>query len=162
LIAVTLGARLQLRRRSGARTVEAGQFFVSAMTTTLASDELIEAIEFPKAVPGEAAAFRMFNRRHGDYAIIAAAVTVAVPAGEVTRLRVGLGGATPVPQSLDELAARSCGRRPDEAWIAEVARGAAAQVLVEEDSRVTVQYRRELTQLLVGQALREALAPTKS
>lgn len=162
LIAMTLGARLHLRRRGGARSVAAGEFFVSAMTTTLAQDELIEAIEFPKAAPGEVSAFRMFNRRHGDYAIMAAAVTVAVPAGKVTRLRVGLGGATPVPQALDELATRSRGRRPDEAWIAEVARDAAAQVLVEEDSRVTVQYRRELTQLLVGQALREALSPTKS
>jgi carbon-monoxide dehydrogenase medium subunit len=158
LIAVTLGARLHLRRRSGARIVEAGQFFVSAMTTTLAFDELIEAVEFPKAVPGEAASFRLFNRRHGDYAIIAAAVTVAAQGGKVTQLRVGLGGATPVPQSLQALAAASCGRRPDEAWIAEVARSASAQVLVEEDSRVTQQYRRELTELLVGQALREALS----
>lgn len=162
LIAITLGARLHLRRHSGCRIVDAGDFLVSAMTTTLGADELIEAVDFPNALRGEAASFRLFNRRHGDYAIIAAAVTVATEAGKVRQLRIGLGGATPVPQSLQALAQASCGQRPDGAWIAQVARGAAAQVLVEEDSRVTVQYRRELTELLVGQALGHALAQLRA
>jgi aerobic carbon-monoxide dehydrogenase medium subunit len=158
LIAVTLGARLHLRRHAGRRTIDAGKFFLSAMTTTLGQDELIEVIEFPKAVAGEAASFRLFSRRHGDYAIIAAAVTVALRDGVVNRLRIGLGGATPVPQSLRPLAEDFCGHPPDEAWMARVAHRAAQQVLVEEDSRVSVEYRRELTELLVGQALAHALA----
>ena len=91
LIAVTLGARFNLMRRAARRQVDAGDFFVSAMTTSLAPDELIESIEFPKAVPGEAAAFRMFNRRHGDYAIVAVAATVTSRSGQGPVAAAGVG-----------------------------------------------------------------------
>lgn len=157
LVAVTLGARLHLRRQGGERSASAGDFFLSAMTTSLAPDEMIEWIEFPKAPPSEAAAFRLFNRRHGDYAIIAAAATVQCRDGKVARLRLGVGGATPVPQSFRALAQEACGRRPDQAWVAELAQAAAGQVEVDEDARASVQYRRELTRLLVGRALDRAL-----
>lgn len=162
LVALTLGARLQVRSVARERTIDAGEFFLSAMGTSLAADELIEFIEFPKAQAGETCAYRMFNRRHGDYAILAAATTVTVGGGRVERLRLGLGGATPVPQSLAALAASACGRRPDEQWVHEVARAAADQLEVEADARVTIEYRRELAQTLVTRALRHALAQLKA
>jgi aerobic carbon-monoxide dehydrogenase medium subunit len=162
LVALTLGATLHVRSAAGERTVAAGDFFVGAMTTTLAPGELIEFIEFPKAAAGEAAAYRLFNRRHGDYAIIAAATTLSMAGGQVDRLRLGLGGATPVPQSLERLAQAARGRRPDDAWVREVARGAADQLVVDEDRRVSIQYRRELAESLVAGALRDALAQSRT
>lgn len=162
LVAVTLGARLHLRSAGRERTVSAGEFFVAAMTTTLAPDELIEWVEFPKAKAGEAAAYRLFNRRHGDYAIISAATTLSLAGGEVAALRLGLGGATPVPQALQAVARAACGRRPDDEWVRELARAAADQVHVEDDARVSVQYRRELTETVVTRALRHALAQTRT
>jgi aerobic carbon-monoxide dehydrogenase medium subunit len=162
LVALTLGATLHVRSAAGERTVAAGDFFVGAMTTTLAPDELIEFIEFPKAAAGEAAAYRLFNRRHGDYAIIAAATTLSMAGGQVDRLRLGLGGATPVPQALERLAQAACGRRPDDAWVREVARGAADQLVVDEDRRVSIRYRRELAESLVAGALRDAVAQLRT
>jgi aerobic carbon-monoxide dehydrogenase medium subunit len=162
LVALTLGATLHVRSAAGERTVAAGDFFVGAMTTTLAPDELIEFIEFPKAAAGEAAAYRLFNRRHGDYAIIAAATTLSMAGGQVDRLRLGLGGATPVPQALERLAQAACGRRPDDAWVREVARGAADQLVVDEDRRVSIRYRRELAESLVAGALRDAVAQMRT
>jgi aerobic carbon-monoxide dehydrogenase medium subunit len=162
LVALTLGARLHVRSATRSGTLDAADFFVSAMTTTLAPDELIEYIEFPKAKAGEAAAYRLFNRRHGDYAIIAAATSVSVAGGKVDALRIGLGGATPVPQSLRALAQSACGRRPDEAWVRDVARGAADQLEVEEDQRMSIEYRRELAQTVVARALNHALAQLKA
>ncbi len=91
LIAVTLGARFNLMRRASRRQVDAGDFFVSAMTTSLAPDELIESIDFPKALAGEAASFRMFNRRHGDYAIVAVAATVTSQGGQGQVAAAGVG-----------------------------------------------------------------------
>ena len=162
LVAITLGAKLHLRSAAGGRTAAAVDFFVSAMTTSLAPDEMIEFIDFPKARPGEAAAYRLFNRRHGDYAIIAAAATLSMAGGMVERLRLGLGGATPVPQALDRLAQSACGRRPDDEWVRDVARAAADQLDVDEDRRVSVQYRRELTESLVTRALRQAIAQSRT
>jgi len=156
LVAVTLGARLHLRRQDGARVVDAADFFLSAMTTALAADEMIEWVEFPKAQPGEAAAFRLFNRRHGDYALVAAAATVECDGGTVRRLRLGVGGAAAVPQALCALAEGATGRTADERWVAEVAQAAARQVNVDDDARVPAHYRRELTGLLVARALGRA------
>ncbi len=82
--------------------------------------------------------------------------------GKVDRLRLGLGGATPVPQALHALGQAACGRRPDDDWVRDVARGAAEQLVVEEDRRVSVQFRRELTTTVVGRALRHALAQLKA
>jgi aerobic carbon-monoxide dehydrogenase medium subunit len=162
LVALTLGARLHVCSATGDHTLDARDFFVGAMSTTLRADELIEWIEFPKANPGEAAAYRLFNRRHGDYAIIAAATTLSTAGGKVDSLRLGLGGATPVPQALETLAQSACGRRPDDAWVRDVAGGASDQLEVEQDHRMSIQYRRELTATVVARALRHALSQLKA
>ena len=125
LVAVTLGARFNLMRRAARRQVDAGDFFVSAMTTALAPDELIVVDRFPKAVPGEAAAFRMFNRRHGDFAIVAVAATVASAGrqGPVAapgrraaprrcRSAAGAGAARSRPRARRRLDRRGGARRP--------------------------------------------------
>jgi aerobic carbon-monoxide dehydrogenase medium subunit len=162
LVAVTLGAKLHLRSTAGERTVAAAEFFLSAMTTALAADEMIESVDFPAAADGETAGYRLFNRRHGDYAIVAAATTVGIARGTVERLRLGLGGATPVPRALERLAQSACGRRADDEWVREVASSAAGQLEADDDRRVSVQYRRELAETVVARALRHAIAQSRT
>lgn len=152
LVAVTLGAKLTLGCRSGQRVVEAGDFLQSAMTTALAPDEMVLSVSYPCAVPGEHSAFRMFNQRHGDFALVAVAATLTLVEGRVAALRLGVGGVAPVPQRLDGLE-RFSGREPDADWIAEVARVAHEAVSPEEHPRVPALYRRELTETLVARAL---------
>jgi carbon-monoxide dehydrogenase medium subunit len=157
LVAVTLGARLKLVQASSNRSVAAGDFFLSAMTTALQPDEIILSVQFPKAVPNEAAAFMMFNRRHGDYAIVAAATTVALEGGKVSKVRLGLGGVAPVPRCFDELALPFLGRTPDAVWIAGLAAAARDAVDPEDDTRISSLYRKELTETLVARSLRGAI-----
>jgi carbon-monoxide dehydrogenase medium subunit len=156
LIAVTLDARLNLVRPGSKRSVQAGDFFVSAMTTALQADELIESVQFPKAAPREAAAFKMFNRRHGDYAIVAAATTVAVQGGKVSALRLGLGGVAPMPRRMDEVTRHFLGGAPDERWVLRLAAAARQAVAPEDDTRIPALYRQELTETLVARALARA------
>jgi len=158
LVAITLGARLKLVRTGSHRWVEAADFFVSAMTTVLAPDELVLSVQFPKAAAQEAASFRMFNRRHGDYAIVAVAATVALAGERVAALRLGVSGVAPMPRALRELAQSFCGRTPDEQWVAQLAAGARDAVSPEDDGRISALYRRELTQSLVADAVGRALA----
>ena len=61
-------------------------FFTGLMSTAREDDELIEAVRFPCAKPGEGHAFREFARRHGDFAIVACA---AVATAQGTRLAIG-------------------------------------------------------------------------
>ena len=158
LIAVTLGARLNLVRPGAKRCVQAGDFFVSAMTTALQPDELILSVQFPKAGPREAASFKMFNRRHGDYAIVAAATTVALEGAKVQRVRLGLGGVAPMPRNLDELTWPFLGEMPDERWIRRLAAAARQAIAPEEDTRISALYRQELAERLVARALGRAMS----
>jgi aerobic carbon-monoxide dehydrogenase medium subunit len=153
LVAATLGARLTLARKGGQRVVEAGEFLQSAMTTALAPEEMVVAVSYPRAAAGEVSAYRMFNQRHGDYAIVAVAATLAVADGRVTGLRLGVGGVGPVPQRLDAVAEAFRGRVASVDWIAEVARAARDAVAPEENPRVPALYRKELTETLVARAL---------
>ncbi len=152
LVAVTLGAKLTLASRGGERVVDAGEFLTSAMSTTLAPDEMVLSVRYPCAGSGEVSAFRMFNQRHGDFALVAVAATLTLVEGRVAALSVGVGGVAPVPQRLEGLE-RFGGRVPDIDWVAEVARAARESVSPEEHPRVPALYRSELTETLVARAL---------
>lgn len=156
LVAVTLGAELEIVSRRGTRRVPASEFFVSVMTTALEPDELIVGVGFPVAAPQEGQAFRLFNRRSGDYAIVSVAASLLRRGGRVERLRLGIGAVEPVPVLLQDLCAAQAGRVTDAAWTAEVAAAAAAAIQPEDDERIPATYRRELASTLVARALTAA------
>jgi carbon-monoxide dehydrogenase medium subunit len=157
LVAMTLGARLTLARKGSQRVVEAGEFLLSAMTTSLEPEEIVLSVSYPCAAAREVSAYRMFNQRHGDYAIVAVAVTLALEEGRVGKLRLGVGGVAPVPQRLDAVAEIFRGRVASVDWVAEVARAARDAVTPEDQPRVPALYRKELTEALVARALARCL-----
>jgi aerobic carbon-monoxide dehydrogenase medium subunit len=153
LVAVTLGAQLRLMRQGSERTVDAGEFLLAPMTTALAADEMLVAVSYPVAAAGEVSAFRMFNQRQGDFALVAVGACLRVEEGRATRLAIGVGGVAPVPQRLDAVAHAFEGRRLSPDWIAQVAQAAREAVQPEEHPRVPAVFRRELTETLVARAL---------
>jgi 2-furoyl-CoA dehydrogenase FAD binding subunit len=76
-VASCLGATLEVTGTAGRRTVPAAEFFQGAMTTAVGVDEILTAVEFPVARPGDGFGFAEIARRHGDFAL----------AGVVTRVR---------------------------------------------------------------------------
>jgi CO/xanthine dehydrogenase FAD-binding subunit len=78
-----LDASFRVRSKRGSRTLGWNEFFVSEFTTALAPDELVTAVEVPALDPGVGAAFVEYARRHGDFALGGAAVTVKL--GRVSR-----------------------------------------------------------------------------
>jgi CO/xanthine dehydrogenase FAD-binding subunit len=100
LIMVALGAAFTIRRGTASRMVAAGDFFVGALTTCLAPDELLTEIAFPAAVPGAQIAFQELARRRGDFAIVAVAAQLA--GGQ---WRIAVGGLEAVPRLCSGLAA---------------------------------------------------------
>lgn len=155
LVAVTLQASIELLSSRGVRTVPATEFFLSAMTTCLAPDEIIRCVRFPK-LEAEGSAFRLFNRRHGDFAIVAVATSLALAGDSIVQLRLGVGGAEGVPRQVVAGGAEWVGRRLTADW-AEAVGEAVAKALAPQDSpRIPAQYRRELARTLVQQALEQA------
>jgi len=94
LAAMTLRATVTLRNRTTVRSVAASEFFLDTMTTALNPDEILSEIVVPLAPDGTKVSFREHARRHGDFAIVAAAVQLS-PKGN--RLSVGLGAISTVP-----------------------------------------------------------------
>ncbi|MCW2534322.1 MAG: Carbon-monoxide dehydrogenase medium subunit, partial [Modestobacter sp.] len=80
-VASCLGAALEVTGPSGRRVVPAAEFFEGAMTTVVGAEEVLSAVEFPVAGPGEGFGFAEIARRHGDFAL----------AGVVTRVRCVAG-----------------------------------------------------------------------
>ena len=158
LIVATLGGTIEAASARARRDVDAADFFVAVMTTALAPDELILSVRFPAAEAGEGWGFRSFARRHGDFAIVSAAVTLALDGGRVRRLRLGVGGAGPTPAVLGALAQAQVGRTADASWAAEVAAAARSALDIQDDARIPAVYRRELVEAMVERALNDARA----
>lgn len=149
LLMVTLGASMHLQSRSGVRDVPAGDFFLDAMETALASDEILVAVSVPAAPPGSRQVFRELARRHGDFAIVAVAAQYG-PAG----LALGIGGLEKVPRRCTELERELRDGATD--WTAALAAEFAESVPL-SDLHAGADYRKRLAEVLIGDCLTEIL-----
>lgn len=159
LVAVALGTQIDVVSPHGRRTLAARDFFVSVMTTALQADEIIVEVRFPKLDAREGSAFELFSRRHGDFAMVAVAATVALDRSDrAARLRLGVGGVDAVPVSLDEIARPFAGRVANAGWCSEIAEAARERVDPADDKRIPAAYRKELCAGLTRRALERAIA----
>ncbi len=157
LIAVTLGAEIDVASSRGRRTVSAADFFLSVMTTALEPDEIVIAVRFPAMKPGEGCAFSSFNRRLHDFAIVAVAATMTVERARIAALRLGIGGVAPVPLAYADLCRPFVGQPADAGQVKKLAQAVRAAVEPEDNPRIPAEYRRELAQTLTERALTQAL-----
>ena len=158
LVAQILQARLVLRAKTGTRTVPAAAFFEGAMTTALRPDECLEEIQWPIWRDGKTgSAFLEVSRRHGDFAMVAAAAQIAVDdAGQCVRATFGVGGAAPTPVAFPELSRQLIGRRLDKAILHDLAQEAATALEPPSDIHASAAYRRHLAGVLVTRVLQSA------
>ncbi len=80
---VALEAQIVARSAKGERRIAAAQFFTGLYQTALNDKELIAAIEFPVARPGERHVILELARRSGDYAMAGIAARAKVAAGRL-------------------------------------------------------------------------------
>ncbi|MFG1302991.1 FAD binding domain-containing protein [Xanthobacter autotrophicus] len=159
LVATLLDAEIRVESAAGRRSLRARDFFKASLVTTLAPDEMVTTVAFPVAGPRSGWGFELFSRRHGDFALVSVATTLALaPDGTVAELRLALGGIAPTSLALDATLAGHLGARPDAAWRALVAAEAAAAVAPDDDPLVPALYRKELAASLATRALSAALA----
>ena len=127
------------------RVLAAEDFFTGMLSTARAGDELVEAVRFPLAKPGQGFGFREFSRRHGDFAICAVAA-VADNRG----LRVAVGGVADRPLAREWPLLE--GNALDDA-LNEFAWALGAR----DDSQMSAASRRHLVRRLGRQAVEAAL-----
>jgi carbon-monoxide dehydrogenase medium subunit len=154
LVVATLDGVLLLRSAEGERRVPAQAFFKGPLETALEPEELIAAVELPLPPPGTATAFLEVARRHGDFALAAAAVALRLDAqGRIAAGRIGVSGATAIPVRLAGAEAGLPGQAPAAEIFAAAAARAAAEIEPLSDAEYSAAYRRELVAAVVRRAL---------
>lgn len=159
LAAVALDAEITLARTGGTRTVAARDFFQGALATARAADELLTEVVFPAWSGRIGAGFHEVSPRHGDFAIVAAAVQLQLdPDGTCRRAGVAVGGASPAPVRVAEAEAALTGKRIDASLAQNVARAVDAAIDPGEDVHATAAFRRRVARVLVERAILDAAA----
>jgi carbon-monoxide dehydrogenase medium subunit len=158
-IAVTCDAEIAVAGKSGARVIQAADFFEGALTTALTSDEIIVEIRLPAWPAGRRWGFQEFARRRGDFAMAAAAVFYDQDErGKARNAHVGVIGVGDRPLRLSAVEEVLNGQSIDEATIAKADAATSAAVDPQDDIHASAAYRRSLVGTMVERALKSAAA----
>jgi carbon-monoxide dehydrogenase medium subunit len=156
--AVLLAAEgsMTIRARDGQREVAAADFFEDYLTTAVGDDEIVTEVRLP-ALDGYGFAYRKFNRRQEDWAMVAVCALVRKGAdGTCEDVRIGLThmGSTPLRAAGSEAALR--GQPLNAETIAAAAEQAAEGTDPPADLNATADYKRHLARVLCRRALEDA------
>ena len=158
-IAMTCDAEIAVVGKSGARVIQAADFFQGALTTALTTDEIIVDIRLPAWPAGRRWGFQEFARRRGDFAMAAAAVFYDQDErGKARNAHVGVIGVGDRPMRLTAVEDVLNGESIDEATIAKADAATSAAVDPQDDIHASAAYRRSLVGTMVERALRSAAA----
>lgn len=146
LALAVLGGEVVLQSKTAKRTLAPEDFQLGLLTTARRDDEMITAVRFPIAKPGERFAFAEVARRHGDLAVVAIA---AVASGG--KIRVGIGGVAdkPIVAQWDGL---------DDRDLDDALNQLAWDLGAQDDIHGSARYRREVVRRLGRQVVEQVMA----
>jgi carbon-monoxide dehydrogenase medium subunit len=144
-----------VRGVQGERTVRAEDFLLSPFEVDVRPGELLTHLDLPATELDWT--FLELSRRHGDFAIVMAAVGVRLAGGRCAAARIVVGGAsaTPVRMRAAEQALVEADAA-DDGLADEVARQAASELDPTSDVHGSADYRRQVAEVLLRRALRQA------
>lgn len=162
LVATLLDAQFIIQCKGKRRTAGAGDFFDSFMTTRIREDELLTQVSYPTIPARSGYGFHELCIRHGDFAVVAAAVQITLGEnGRCAEARVAVSGAGSKPLRMHGAEKLLLGNRLS----AEALDAAAARVPDEvepfSDLKGSEAYRREMAKVFVRRALEDAWSMVK-
>jgi carbon-monoxide dehydrogenase medium subunit len=156
-VATAVDATVTAAGPKGERKIPFAAFPVAFMTPAIELNEILVGASFPIWPKGHGYAFVEFARRHGDFAIVSAAVLLTTDsAGKVTRASVTLGGMGVAPVRAKEVESALVGTVPTPAMLKEICES-CRKFEATEDVHASVAYRQHLAAVLSRRALEKAL-----
>ncbi len=155
-VARALDAEFVVRGQSGERVIPAAEWFEGYLTTSRRSDELLVAARFPAARPGTGASFQEVARRHGDFAIVGLAVSLALSDGAISAAQLAFAGLSDVPVRATDAEDLLVGEVPSTELFDEAARRATEDIDPPADLHGSSEYRKKVAAALVRRGLRAA------
>lgn len=158
VILISLGASVELESERGSRTVKLVEFFTGPRETVRETDEILTRILIPEKKPGSGVAYLKFQRRASNsLAVASAGAYLAVAGGICEEARIVLGAVAPIPLLAQKASAALEGEPVSPEAIARAAAIAHDEAMPITDVRGSVDFRRELVQVLTQRALTQAL-----
>jgi carbon-monoxide dehydrogenase medium subunit len=155
-VAAALDATVAVAGKSGTRDIDFKEFPAGYMMPSIGMDELVTGVRFPSWPVNHGHAFVEFSRRHGDFAVVSAAVLIIEDDnGKVTRASVTLGGLGPMPIRASDVERALIGEKIEEKRLREICES-LRQLEAVEDIHAPASYRQQLATVLPRRALLKA------
>lgn len=161
-VMLAYGAEVVAQGPGGSRTIAVDDLFTDLFETSLAAGEILTEIRIPTPGPGApgrrpGGAYLKVERKVGDYAVSAVAVQLTMKGDRIGEVRVGLTNVNPVPMRATGAEAALLGKTLSEETLEAAGRAAAEECEPSPDLRGSVEYKRDLTRVLVKRAVRKAV-----
>jgi CO/xanthine dehydrogenase FAD-binding subunit len=156
MMALLLDAELHIGSVSAARITAARDFFLDALTVDLNAGEIVTEIALPKLPPQTGWGFAEVSRRRGDFALAAAAATLAVAAGAIVEARIALSGIGRTAVRAATAESLLVGHALEPPLVSQAIEAVRAAIEPDTDLHASADYRRHLAGVLTGRALAAA------
>jgi CO/xanthine dehydrogenase FAD-binding subunit len=162
LVAVTLGAEIEIANSSGRTGMPADEFFIGPMLTSVMPGDCVSAVRFPVWLHRRVGTgFHEVSARQSDFAFVAAAAQVAIDeAGRCLDATLGLGGVGDRAVRVD--VTPLIGKDIRHVSISDIVRAATKDLETSGDLHATADYRRRVASALGTRALEDAFADARS
>lgn len=162
LVAVTLGADIEITNPDGVSNTPADDFFIGPMLTAVMPGDCVTAVRFPLWSHARiGTAFHEVSARKSDFAFVAAAAQVAVDDdGRCLDIALGIGGVGDRAVRLD--LSGLVGGRFDRTSATEAVREATQDLEATSDLHASADYRLRVAVALGVRALEDAVHDARS
>lgn len=158
-VALVLDMEFKAVGPDGERLIPAHEFFVTYMTTSLETNEILTEVRIPALPAGTGWAIREEARRNGDLALAGVCLTLKKSGGTITEAKIAAFGVNPTAV---RLTAAEQALQGQAATAENFARAAAAGAAALEEPMSCIhassEYRRELVRALTERCLADAAA----
>lgn len=158
-VALVLDMEFKAVGPDGERLIPAHEFFVTYMTTSLETNEILTEVRIPTLPAGTGWAIREEARRNGDLALAGVCLTLKKSGGTITEAKIAAFGVNPTAVRLTTAEQALQGQA---ATAENFARAAAAGAAALEEPMSCIHassdYRRELVRALTERCLADAAA----
>jgi carbon-monoxide dehydrogenase medium subunit len=138
---------------NGKRELPFAEFPVTFMTTAIEPNEILTSVRFPRWPAGHGYGFVEFARRHGDFAMAAAAALLEEDGnGRIKRASLTIGGVSVTPKRMGDIEKALVGQTASEELFRELCEQCRKLDAI-EDVHAPASYRQHLATVMARRAL---------
>lgn len=154
-VAQALGATIIAASPAGERRIQAADYFLGFYQTALQPEEVLLAVEFPVAAPGQHFVFCELARRHGDFAMVGLAAAITLSGASVQAASFAFCAVAGYPQLASTAMAGMVGKKLDSAQILAAQEALETDLTPNGDLQANAATKVHLARVLLGRALEQ-------